>query len=89
MDELKPKWTKRQAAALRDLEQALARCKGNGICFVGMDDNLLAYAEKDLDAAIAETVRESGASDLYEAQNKCGQGVRIDTSDAYRDSGGW
>ncbi len=84
------KWTPDQRAAIKALE-ALAQAHRAGIAICGMDDTLLAYKARSLDALVrAGRQHDRG---LYDAQNElCNvrqEYEALDHHGAYRDSGGW
>ena len=72
-----------QLKALVRLSMAFALCKKAGICFCGMDDNLLAYDRP----SFLEKLDEGKSS--YDAQMDLGQGADVNHHGCYVDSGGW
>ena len=75
--------TPQQLKALGSMARAFALCQKAGICFCGMDDNLLAYDRP----SFLEQLDKGKSS--YDAQMALGQGENVNHHECYVDSGGW
>lgn len=75
--------TKKQVEVIQNqLQPALDACAEAGICFIGMDDRLLAYDRVKLHKA-------GYLEDPHGSQMALGQGYDVDDSSCYLDSGAW
>jgi hypothetical protein len=80
----KEKMNRIQEKALKELGRAFAKCKKANLCFVGMDDDLLAW---DSDEFEELTKDESICEQQYKEDGN--QGFMVNTHNCYIDSGGW
>lgn len=90
--------TVKQKAALKSLEESFKRCKAAGLSFCGMDADIY-YASDQCMKSYANKMdspnRHSGSyHEIAQCQNlafeECDfRAGRIDTSGAYKESGGW
>lgn len=77
-----------QEVALKNLESAFRDCARVGLVFIGMDSSLLAFDHEELKKAGYYNVDQAGYAP-HNAMNKLNQGITVDTSKSYLDSGGW
>jgi hypothetical protein len=71
-----------QLNAIKRLEAAFQGCRLVGLCFIGMDDEVLAF---DLN----ELLDAGWNNEPHVAMKALGQGTPVNTYGSYKDSGGW